>query len=246
MGIVSLVTGQGPQLTVIKDEEGKKVLFALDATSAVTPTHDAELTDNPVEDDTDVSDGYRKKNVELMITGEISDTPLMLDLTTAAIAGGVAAARLASQYLGGFNTAAGGLAVTGATLGAGRIAASLTSTTDTRSKTERDKLLQLIDNATIITIVTRKNVYSNMMVISLSFPTDATTGGKLNLTMKLREVRIIASGEVQIKHIAKQVSHTAPVKKDLGKKPPVPEKGSSLAIGLLRQAGKFIGIGGGG
>lgn len=97
--------------------------------------------------------------------------------------------------------------------------------------------LQLIQRANLlVTVVTTLQTYESMQIVSLSAPRNAQLGNSLEVTVRLREVMLVDSEEVEAPQRAQA---TTQAQKNQGKKPaspaeaPAATKGSSILLKLV-------------
>lgn len=174
--------------------------FVLDITYDETVELDAEPTMNPVEAGPDVTDNVRLKPVVININGFISETPLNLESSLNGLAG--VAGGQAGKLVGGFGESIGNV------LG-GFIGSKILGGGQDPAQAARDMLEDLFNKKSLVTVVTKRKVYTDMMLTSLRFPRDTSTGQGLKVTMRFQRITLVKSQTVMIKNIAKGASGAA-------------------------------------
>jgi len=99
-----------------------------------------------------------------------------------------------------------------------------------------------IAEAKILTIVTRYKVYNNMIISSISFPRNASTGDALNYTIEFKKISILeVSSTTTVKTAsslngkAPNVENQAPETSDQGK-----NTGSTKKVSVIKRVINFI------
>lgn len=224
MGIASLVLGK-PLRTRFRDQSDSADLMIVDVTVSIVPRRTVELTEMPVEEGDDITDHARSKPDEITIDGYVSESPLNLNsdiqglVTSAgAVAGGAAA--------GGFGANLGAI-------GGGQIGARLLQSSTSPAEDARKKLDEMVDKKIIFTLYDKSKVYRDMIITSLTFPRDASTGRGLAFQATAKHIRIVKSQTVTIQNIKKGVAHSASKKQNTGTQSATPvedTKKSSIAF----------------
>jgi hypothetical protein len=213
----------------------------VDATMSDAATYGSEPTSHPVESGSEISDHAILKPIELKIEGFISETPLSLNAQKAGLIAAVGSSAL--QQIGGFK---GGLATTLSTLVAGKAGAALFSETENPLDEARKKLVELVNSKKLITIATKYQVYTNMMLYSLTINRDNSTGRALRFNATFREIKIVSADSVIIELLNPDIAHSGAPKQKLGKKPGQPANAEQTAkSSILFKAGSALGFGGG-
>lgn len=216
MAVVSFLTKMDTPRTRFQDydqnnKDSYPDLLVVDATVSESPTYEATPTDHPVEKGSDITDHIIIKPISLKIDGVISETPLTLSAalssltTTAGSAGG--------QLAGGFLGQIGGLA---ATVGAGKLGSKIFGNNQSPVTIARQQLRDLLLKGRLHRIVTKYEVFENMILTSLSFTRDSSTGGSIRFSATARQIVIVASETVTLANIARDTAHTAGAKAKLG------------------------------
>lgn len=212
----------------------------VDATTSDNATYGSEPTSHPIENGSEISDHAILKPIELKVDGIISETPLSLNAQKAGLI--AAAGSQAIQKIGGFR---GGLATTLSTLVAGKAGAALFSETENPLDEARKKLVELVNDKKLITIATKYQVYTNMMLYSLSISRDNSTGRAIKFSATFREIKIVSADTIVIERLNQEVAHSAAPKQKLGKKPGKEANAEQTAkSSLLFKAGSALGFGG--
>lgn len=207
--------------------------FVLDITYDETVELDAEPTMNPVEDGPDVTDNVRLKPIVISINGFVSETPLNLDSSLNGLAG-VAGGQI-GKLVGGFGESIGNV------LG-GYIGAKILSGGQDPAQAARDMLEDLFNKKILVTVVTKRKVYTDMMLTSVRFPRDNSTGKGLKVSMRFQKITLVKAQTVMIKNIAKGASGAAQKAKLGNQSPATPNaeqasKGSSILFKLKQSVG---------
>lgn len=207
--------------------------FVLDITYDESVELDAEPTMNPVEAGPDVTDNVRLKPVVVNINGFVSETPLNLDASLVGAAG-IAGGQV-GKLVGGFGESIGNVA-------GGFLGAKLLGSGQDPAQAARDMLEDLINKKTLVTVVTKRKVYTDMMLTSLRFPRDVSTGQGLKVSMRFQRITLVRAQTVQIKNIAKGASGAAQKSKLGNQSPATPNaeqaaKGSSILFKLKSAVG---------
>lgn len=121
----------------------------------------------------------------------------------------------------------------------------------TRAAKAYAELLSLKDAGDLLTVVTSRRSYSDMVLTSLSTPVDARTGQALRFSATLKQVRVVSSQTVKVTVSQPKLK----AKKDLGKKgtPETPEqtkrksllksvKDSGVIQNNINKLNKFLGL----
>jgi hypothetical protein len=240
--LAQLITRYRPfRFTIQKNSKGVSGLpgefkgpFVLDITYNESVQLEADITQFPVEDGPDVSDHIRIKPVVVTIDGFVSEAPLNLE---ASIQGAIGAAGgLAGNLAGGFGQTIGNVA-------GGFIGGQLFGGSQDPAQMARDALEDLFNKRVPVTLVTKRKVYTDMVMSSLSFPRDQESGTGLKVQMRFQKIVIVKAQTVTLNNLSKKVSASAAPKAKLGNQTPNPpsaeqsSKGSSLLLKLKTAAG---------
>lgn len=140
----------------------------LDATISETHTRSAQVTDHPVERGANVTDHVRIEPDGLVIEGMVSNTPLSFDQIKRYVrAGGV------EIETTNFDETPRGV----------------------RGYAERayERLREIMDAGTVITVVTALRTYDNMVLQSLSVPVTVQSGDALRFTATFKQVVLVSN-----------------------------------------------------
>lgn len=215
MALLSFITGKTPRRTKLRSDVGVDLLV-IDVTKVITPQFDSDVTENPVEDDTAISDNIRPKPVTIQIEGEASESPLNLEASLAGLitsAAGALGGALAGAASSGLGSALGSVA--------GGLGASLLLSSDDKAAKARDVLTSIWEERRMFDIAApsiRSEYTKNLVMQSLSFPRTATTGGKVAFSMTLKQIRIVETQTVKVSRLATSVKHTGGKKDKTGKR----------------------------
>lgn len=174
-------------------EKSKVAALQLDALISVTTDANAEVTSNPIEDGSDVSDHVRLGNIQISIEAIVSESPVNL----LAAAGGLAAGA-ASNFLG---SAVGGFLTTAAVTAIGSVAGMIANRRkDDIQYPEKayNYLLELRKKRIPFTVVFNKKSYDNMILKTISRPEKAENGESLMFTATLEQIQIVQTKTVLI------------------------------------------------
>lgn len=142
--------------------------ISLDATISETHTSSSQVTDHPVEKGANIVDHVRREPDGLVLEGIVSNTPLSSEQMRRYVqAGGV---ELESSA---FEDAPRGV------LG--------------YAERAYERLRELMDLETVITVVTGLRTYDNMVLQALSVPVDKQTGDALRFSATFKQVRIVSN-----------------------------------------------------
>lgn len=174
----------------------------LDASLSEQHTSTNEVTDHPVEQGVNIVDHVRPKPDTLKLEGLVSNNPLP----------------------------AAGAQPTPITMGGVTFESRSAATPEAAGTAYRD-LLNLKENATLLTVVTGLRTYDNMVIESLDVPRDAKTGAVLRFTCSLKQIRTAVLQTAKIVPTANS---------NKGKKattPTTPEQSSSILNDLDEASG---------
>lgn len=88
-------------------------------------------------------------------------------------------------------------------------------------------------------MVTKRKAYNDMVLVSLTFPRDTSTGQGLKFQARFQQINIVSAQVVQISRLSKGASHSAAPKSKLGNQSTtnptdqVQQKGSILYRGIF-------------
>lgn len=218
MALISLLTGNLTPRTKFQSGVDGSDLFVVDAVLSITAEHEAEATENPVEDGADITDHIRVKPIKLSLEGIASETPINLGaslLGAASIAAGIGGSYAVKKYTGASGKIALGGKVAGAVAGIGLNALF---NSKTPAETCREFLIGLVQSRNIFKLWTPQKRYDNLVMLSVKFPKDQKTGRALRFSAQMREIVIAKSQSVRLDNVDTSVLHTAPKTSDLGRK----------------------------
>lgn len=214
MALVSLLTGNTLARSKFQSGVDGSDLLVIDVVLSVTPEYESEVTEHPVEDGADITDHVRVKNFKLSMEGIASETPINLSSSLVGLvsaAGGIAGSKLAGAY---------GKAALGGKVGAAVAGIGINTQLGKRSPAEtmREFLIGLVQSRQLFKLWTPQRRYDNLVMVSVSFPKDQSTGRALKFSAQMREIIIVKSQAVRLDNVDRSVLHTAPKTGDLGKK----------------------------
>lgn len=180
MSIISLLTPK--KSTVIGSIE-------LDVATRINHTTQAQLTQIEIEDGSNINDHYRVMPRSLTIEGIVSGNPL--DITSF----------LTGLGIGQLSGLAGSAVAA--------IAGDLLNDSDERKLDAYLALEALVESATPFDVVTPLNTYENMMMTSLAYNEDKSSGNSLFFTANLQQVVIVESQTASISSSERAVIDSA-------------------------------------
>lgn len=193
MALLSLIFDRPIRASFETVVGSERVVVPLDASISEGHERQASVTQNAIEDGSNVADHVKLNPVRLTIEGLISDTPV--SLLQAGLGLGISSAsQLAAGAIGGVG---GNIAAEAAAFGLGSLAGLLTGAP--RRASDGFKFMeQLWENRQPFTMVTALKRYENMIMTQLSVPKSASIGKSLRFSMTLEQVRIVRSSLVAI------------------------------------------------
>lgn len=229
MGLLDTLTGAAlsgvlQRTYLMKSQSGgfmglgiPQILVVLDAVTEESPEFEAEVTQHPVESGSEVTDHIQLKNPTLRIKGTISNSPLDLSSSIGnVVAGGldvITSSQARSNLLNtGLQQAVG---VAGASvLSGGNLAGGfLGGAADAIARTT---LLSAFQTKQIVDVVTKRQKYTSMVIQSLSFPRDSSTGYQLIFELQLIQIRIVSPLSIQLSQVGEDVVTSAVGTSNLG------------------------------
>jgi hypothetical protein len=182
--------------------------FPLDATVQEVHTLEADVTENAVEEGAPVNDHMDIKARQIVIEGIVSDTPLNFGATLQG------AGTIAGQVIGKKIGATLGQQV-GAVAG-GALVGLLLNRSGSPTKNAYDHFKRLQEARVTFDVVSGIQVYTNMVLTSLTITRDTSTGKSLRFSATCKQVRIVRNKEVEVPNSVASVN--AATKAELGKK----------------------------
>lgn len=204
-------------------------ILEFDALISIADEHEAEVTQHPVEQGADISDHIKVKNIRLKLEGVVSETPLDLDASKRGLI--TSAGSNLGSLIGG--SLGGGLGAAAAGLGAQYLIASVD-----KAQAARLILVSILQAKRLFKISTPKFELENVVMTSISFPRDQSTGKALRFSLQIQQMQLVKSEEVRLDNVNGDVLHTAPKSGDLGKQnsglldDQANEKGASILSSL--------------
>jgi uncharacterized protein YcfJ len=192
MGLLGLIFDKPKKFTVqVPAGSGtEREMIIIDAAENVRHPHDAQATDNPVEEGSDITDHVDVKPKMISFDGIVSEAPISVEK---AIIGNVAGA--IGGLVGG---ALGGIAGTIATTGLSALGGALLDEPVSRTQEAFDAMEEIQEKKIPVTIVTGLRVYNNMILTEFT-PVETTAIGKsLSFTATFREIRIVQSEQITL------------------------------------------------
>lgn len=209
----------------------EKVVFEIDASLNEGHERNADVSQNAIEDGSNVADNVNLKPKKLTMKAIISDAPVTL--IGSAIGFGISSATgLASKAVGG--GLLGNVAGAAAGLGLGSIAGLITGSPRDPKKAWRflEEVWEAREPFTVITALQR---YESMVISHLSAPRSAQVGKGLEFDITLEQVKIVSSSLIKVA-IFKTDSVGAQSKTKLGKQAGKEStSNNSIAFDLLQK-----------
>lgn len=172
---------------------GKSVI-EFDASLSETHERASDVSQNAIEDGSNIADNVNLKPKKLSLKGFISDAPVTL--VGSAVGFGISSAgQLASQAVGG--GVFGNLAGTVAGLGLGSIAGLVTGS-PRKPKDVWKSLEEVWELREPFAVVTALQRYDNMVISRLSAPRSASVGKGLEFDVTLEQVKIVSSSIIKV------------------------------------------------
>lgn len=195
-----------------------KVLLVIDAVTNEDPAYTADVTEHPVEAGKEVTDHIQIKNPTLSIKGTISNSPLDLSVTIGNTLAGAVELATSSQFRENLlNTAAPqALGIAGGALQGGAAGALGQAKTGSVDALSRSLLISAFEQKRRLDVVTRRQRYTSMVIQSLKFPRDASTGFQLMFEIELKKIRIVKRSVTTIQNLAESKITSAASKTNIG------------------------------
>jgi outer membrane lipoprotein SlyB len=199
MSFLSVFINRPIQTSMKRTVKGKPSVFVLDTQKSESFKGDAEVTDHPVENGSDITDHVILKSKMLQIEGTVSATPLTFGSSIAG-AGTAVAASIGSAIGGilgstGLGTVVGGV---GGGLVGKSVAGLLGQQTSNRLSDIMDELVAARDSRSPVSIQTGLKLYENYILTSFEVKRDKPQG-KISVTLSLKELRVVSSRSEKIK-----------------------------------------------
>lgn len=194
MSLLSLIFNRPVKASIETTSDGNEtIIVPMDASISETHERSASVTQNPIEDGTNIADHITLAPVRLTMEALISDSPV--SLIQSGIGTAVSSAsQLAQGAIGGI---AGTLAGQATGIGLGSLAGLLTDTP--RDPADGFRYLEeLWENRQPFTVVTALKRYEKMVLTSLSVPRTAQIGKSLRFNATFEEVRVVKSSIVTV------------------------------------------------
>lgn len=188
-----------------------RLIIVLDSVQEEEPTYEADVTEHPVEQGTEVTDHIQLKNPTLRLRGTVSNTPLDLATTIGNLAAGglslVTDEQFRSNFINaGLQQAAGAIGsslLQGAAFNPGTL---LQGATDALA---RSIFLSAYERKARFDVITKRQRYETMVIESMSFPRDVSTGYQLIFELNLKHIRVVSPQIVQLGTTADSVANSA-------------------------------------
>lgn len=186
--------------------------FAVQATLNESYNFNADITDNPVEEGSDVTDNINPRPLEISLTMKQSDTPISLGSAIRGAA--VSAGSAAGSELGSLGRVAGGFA-------GGELSRLLRNESARRglAQTCYEQFRKMFEERNLITVQTGLDIFPNMAIQSINFSRNQSTGRAIDFVVTLRQIRIVRAQQITINVAAEQsVSDQASATQNDGRK----------------------------
>jgi len=207
MAAITLLFGQ---------QKFKTTIGALKLDAAISVTHDAtsQVSKNPVEEGSDISDNIRLENRTLQIEGTITETPIVLLGSAFNIFTGAATGVGELTEFGDFSQQA---------LAAGL--GSISGLIATRNETDLlypqkafEYLMELRNNRIPFNVRTKLQVYKSMVLTRLNVPQTAAVGRQLKFSATLEQIQIAKTASIVLPERNTKNAPGATKNQNLGKK----------------------------
>lgn len=231
MAILSLLFKREPRVLEIQaprpfaGEGGKnlRTFLKIDAFENIQHQHEAEITENPIETGSLVSDHMDVKPKVLTFTGLISEAPISIQQATVGnVAGSVGG--LAGGLLGPATQLA-------TTAGVAALGGSLMNKPGNRVLDGFRAIEELQAKKIPVTIITGLRAYENMVLTSFTPTESAPTGRSLSFTATFREIRMVSSKRGSKRKFDRATAASAASLANLGTVV-APERATSVLSGL--------------
>jgi len=194
MALLSLIFDKPVKASIETTDDGNEtIIIPLDASLSESHTRDSQVTRNPIEDGSTVSDHVMLNPIKLTIEGLISDSPVSI-IQSAVGTAVSSASQLANSAIGGLGGAVAGNSVGGAL---GSLAGLLTGT-PRDPKDAFNELENIWKKRRPIKIITALKKYENMILTNLNVPRNAQIGKSLRFSATLEEIKIVKSSIITI------------------------------------------------
>lgn len=214
------------QINVAKEDGTERELLIMDMTTNMSHVNEASPTDHPVESGAIISDHVDILPKIVSFEGIMSNAPISLGQ---AVVGNVAGAVPA---IGGIGNTLGGTLVSGAIATLGGL---LLNEGVTRVEDAMNSMLEIMEKAIPVTLITGLRSYNNMILKSFQPIENPTIGNSLSFTATFREIIIVQSEQIILPAsvLDAAVQNKASSKQKTGKKTAAETtKGASLATRL--------------
>lgn len=218
---------------LLKTENFSKIEFPLtegltvmnfDVCSEVIHDMDSSLTNNPIEDGSDITDHVNLKNKKATFDIIISDTPIgtIKSLATGLITSVISDRIKKSPLL---------------VLGGAKIAGLVLDRTFKRAQESFSLLEKLRDNRTLIDAILGFRKYKNAIITSLRITQNSRNIGSLNARMTIEEVKIVQTETIKVTNdnVDKSVEGSATNEVNTGK-----QSIKSVSEKTSRDVGSFL------
>jgi len=236
MSILGFITGGQPQRVTIGriDEDGPSPRLELDAALRLVPSRSVTISKNPVESGADITDHAKLENLVFSLDGFVSEDDMNIFASFVSSIGagaiGTATGGTGGPFAGFVSTAGSAAILSEAT----NLAlspdippsAGLASQVANRAPGDRDFprkvhnfLLALQQDRALVSVTSRMQVLTNLIITQYSAPQDIQDGRSLRFSMQLEQIQIVNSATVQVPEniLDKAVSASAASKANLGK-----------------------------
>ena len=193
-----------------------RVLIVFDAITNEVPAYESDVTEVPVEEGPEVTDHIQLKNPRLKLQGNVSQTPLTLQQTVAAVvASGVSLATSSQFRENALNSGVQNLAgVAGASLLGNAAGGDLTQ--GLADALARAALLDAWQRRARFNVITKRQQFNDMVIQKMSFPRDSNTGDQIVFDLDLKNIKVVSPLTVQLDTVSEDVVTSATGNADLG------------------------------
>lgn len=197
--VLNVITNKNLVRIITLNELGESINFSIDAAPNVNHSMISNITQNPIEDGSSITDHVNLEPRKVTINGLISETPLSISKAITNTAITAVAGQILPEFLQGSIV-------------------SLFQNSSDRVQDGYKVLKELWENKNPFSIQTNLELYENMIIQSLSIPETVERG--LRFTMTLQQIKVVTTEFVRVprEKVSDIVEHTATSKQEEGKK----------------------------
>lgn len=194
MSLLALIFDRPVRASIETTVDGaEKIIVPMDVSISESHERSATISQNPIEDGSNVADHINLAPESLTMEAMISDAPVSLFQSVL----GTAISSASQLAAGALTGIAGGIVEQVAGLGLGSIAGLLTGTP--RDPADGFRFMEELWRARQpFTVVTALKRYEKMVIATLTTPRSASNGKSFRFNVKFEQVRIVKSQIVKI------------------------------------------------